>query len=70
MIQKMSKLRLVGQRTILPNVLDTIYRFGKMHIDKVTYPTIDMQSNSSFALNEMSLNDEELRELAELENLL
>ncbi len=69
MIQKMSKLRLVGQRTILPNVLDTIYRFGKMHIEKVTYPTIDMQSNRSFALNEMTLSDEELREFAELENL-
>lgn len=66
----MSKLRLVGPRVILPNVLDTIYRYGKMHIDKVTYPTLEMETPRDFALKEMSLDNDELRELAELENLL
>lgn len=70
MIRKMSKVRLVGQRAILPNVLDEIYRYGKMHIEKVTYPTLDMQTNRSFALKEMALGDDEMKEMAELENLL
>jgi V/A-type H+-transporting ATPase subunit I len=68
-IQKMSKIRVVGPRTILPNVLDTIYRFGKMQIDKVTYPTLEVETLRSFALKEMSLSDNELKEFAGLESL-
>jgi V/A-type H+-transporting ATPase subunit I len=70
MIQKMSKVRIIGPRAILPNVLDKIYRFGKLHIDKVTYPTLEMPTSRSFALKEMSLSNDELKELARLENVL
>jgi len=65
----MSKVQVVGPRAILPDVLDRVYHFGKMHIDKVTYPTLEVQDATSFSLKEMSLSDEELKELAELENL-
>ncbi len=69
MIEKMAKIQLVGTRSILPDVLDRAYRFGKLHIDKVTYPTLDVENKANFSLKEMTLNDDELKELAELEGL-
>jgi V/A-type H+-transporting ATPase subunit I len=69
MIEKMSKIQMVAPRNILPHVLDKVYKFGKVHLDKVTYPTLEVESETSISLKDVSLKESELDELAKIDGL-
>jgi V/A-type H+-transporting ATPase subunit I len=69
MIEKMSKIQVVAPRKILPHVLDRMYKYGKVHLEQATYSSLEVESETSLSLKEVSLHDNELKELAELDDL-
>lgn len=69
MIEKMSKIQVVAPRKILPHVLDRMYKYGKIHLEQATYSSLEVESETSLSLKEISLQDHELKELAELDDL-
>ena len=69
MIEKMSKIQVVAPRKILPHVLDRMYKYGKIHLEQATYSSLEVESETSLSLKEVALHDNELKELAELDDL-
>lgn len=70
MIKKMSKIQVVGPRTMMVEVLDKIYNLGQVHIDKATYSMLGAKDESDLSLKEVQLNSNELKEIAELGELV
>jgi len=67
MIAKMSKVQILGPRRILNDVLDKVYSFGKVQVEDVSYSALDIEEDSHISVKDVSLNEKEMDELAQLE---
>jgi len=67
MVAKMSKVQILGPRKVLNGVLDKIYNFGKVQVEKVSYSALEIEEDSHIELKDVSLGSKEAEELAKLE---
>jgi len=67
MVAKMSKVQILGPRKVLNEVLDKIYSFGKVQIEKVSYSALNIEEDSHIELKDVSLGGKEAEELTKLE---
>ncbi|MFQ5645445.1 MAG: V-type ATP synthase subunit I [bacterium] len=65
----MSKIQMVGPKAALPALLDQLYRFGKLQIEKSSYPEITTADKKTRTVSEYSLSEAEHKELTSLEEL-
>ncbi len=67
MIAKMSKIQILGPRRVLNEVLDKIYSFGKVQVEKVSYSSLNIDEGTHLKMKDVSLDEKETDEVAQLE---